>query len=131
MLHDRFLRRTIQSPALLVPKILPITTLHHRLGLALQAALGDGWTVVQSQMRDWASATFVGARHSYDLRIALADEHAPQDTYSDSLNALCDQDFDMSGHLVADLTVAHLITIHEDGLCWLSATIEVLTVEGD
>lgn len=54
---------------------------------------------------DWCSITFVGARHSFDLRL-----DGTADAIDDALQALAlrlpDWEFRITGHLVADIELA-------------------------
>jgi hypothetical protein len=70
----------------------------------------------------WASATFSGARHSIDFAVRRA---APGDDEKLCLARLRCEEFDIPGHLVADIVVTKK-TAHRGGLFF---TIEALTVE--
>lgn len=72
-----------------------------RLMRAVRASLGElrlDATTLERRSRPWASATFSGARHSLLLGFGSAQcaEHAAR--------ALPESEFDLPGHLVADLT---------------------------
>lgn len=82
--------------------------------VASAAAAGVALSVVEALATEWASATFVGARHH--LRLALSGGAA----VADWLDALPEADLPMPGHLVADL----IVTARGDG----TAAVEVLTV---
>ena len=75
--------------------------------------------VERIEARRWASATFVGARHSVTL------SGPPGDAMLRWLSALPEAEFALRGHLVADLVVVR--RVHDD--CHFIAEIEVLTVE--
>ena len=77
--------------------------------------------VVASDWRSWASVTFAGARH----RLSLA---APASAALDHwLGTLAEQDFNLPGHLVADL---NLVAVRRGGAL-VEADLEILTVEAD
>ena len=100
-----------------------------RLLRQLGACLGPGAEPGQCHEREWASATFAGARHSFAFRLPLADRAAP---LPDCLAALPDHEFDLPGDIVADCSVAiHARTSDDDGRHWLPVVIEVLTVTAD
>ncbi len=77
-----------------------------RLAQAIWAKFGDfpGLVGVEHlSRRDWASATFTGARHG--LRITLAGPEA--DAAADRFIAGLDHhDFDLRGHFVASIALA-------------------------
>lgn len=82
---------------------------------ASAAAAGVTLAVTHARSTDWASATFVGARHH--LRLAVSGDPA---AVADWLDTLPEADLPMPGHLVADA----IVTARDGG----AATIEVLTV---
>lgn len=88
---------------------------HSRLGNALANAYQA--QMIRSRQTPWASATFSGARHHYVLRM-------PCDAQPDS-TGLDDHEFDLPGHILADLSINNL---NKDGGAFLF-TIEALTVE--
>jgi hypothetical protein len=67
----------------------------------------------------WASATFVGARHAITLSGPSSDAALRW------VSALAEAEFDLRGHLVADLAVVR----HVRNVDSFHATLEVLTVE--
>ncbi len=67
----------------------------------------------------WASATFAGARHRFEFEPACA---ARANAFADALEAT---EFNLNGHLVADITVAARTT----GPTGVALTVEALTVE--
>lgn len=82
----------------------------------------DGASLRSSRERRWASATFCGARHIFELETAL-----PGPSAVERLRArLPDHEFSMAGHLVADISLAEAC-YHEDGRTTL--LVEALTVE--
>jgi hypothetical protein len=89
---------------------------HKRLGSAL-AALAGG-KILESRQIAWASATFSGARHHYVLKI-------PDGPNVQALPCLDEREFDLPGHIVADIVLAD--HIQQAGACRIS--IDALTVE--
>ena len=82
-------------------------------------AAGCPLEIVASSWTGWSSATFTGARHHSHWQ---AKPSARLDAW---LATLPDMEFDLGGHLVADLAVASIRrTAHHVGL-----QIEALTVE--
>ncbi len=135
MIHDALLSRHKDGVTPLIAHCLPVTTLHHRLCLTLRHYMGSAWTIPQSHVRDWASATFCGARHFITLN-ATSSSDAEMVAIEKKLAALIDQDFDMAGHLVADIGVESHIRESEvrnmvDGLTHHQIVIHILTVEMD
>lgn len=90
--------------------------------------LPSGSELLHAHEREWASATFSGARHSLDLRIPLA---APDSGAPSVLAALPDHEFDLVGEIVADCVVS--LGRRETGVegCWLLCRIELLTIAED
>jgi hypothetical protein len=70
----------------------------------------------------WASATFSGARHSIDFSVRPA---ASGDDEKFCSTRLCCEEFDIPGHIVADIIVTKK-TAYGGGLFF---TVEALTVE--
>lgn len=91
--------------------------------------IGPDTELIGSEEREWASATFSGARHSVHLRMALPDAAAAAPT---GITALPDHEFDLSRDIVADCT-ATLGQRHRDaqGQWWLPLIVEILTVTAD
>lgn len=92
------------------------------LGRALLASAADAGcpaALVSSDWTRWASATFVGARHSVALRGAMS---AHLDAW---LAALPDAEFALRGHVLADIAVTRVTREAE----WVSISLEALTVE--
>jgi hypothetical protein len=96
---------------------------HTALGAALIGLVPDAEVAIaESQSRPWASITFSGARHHYTLRM-----NGPR--ARDRANKLCTElpqrDFQMAGHIVADIVAD--VHAAEDGPVCLN--VEALTVE--
>lgn len=70
-----------------------------RIVRQLQLLAGDGVRLVHSEQRDWASATFSGARHCLDLLV-------PGETLNRLLACLPEHDFGLASEIVADCTAA-------------------------
>lgn len=88
---------------------------HEQLGQALLAFLGNG-TIASSRQRNWASATFSGARHSFAIETGLPPA---------KLDSLSDHEFTLSGHIVADICVVEF----RSGSSGCALEVEALTVE--
>ncbi len=74
---------------------------HTSLGDAVCAKFGaNGSTLEISKSRPWASATFTGARHCFTLRLK------PGFDLENRLDQLTCEDFDVPGHIVADITAS-------------------------
>ena len=90
---------------------------------------GDGSELVGAHEREWASATFSGARHSLDLMIPANDERG---ALPDAVARLPDHEFDLVGEIVADCAV----TVGQrcrgnDGRTRLALRVELLTIDAD
>lgn len=93
-----------------------------RLWRALErsaAAAGCTVTLIYQQALPWASATFTGARHKI---MVASDTSAGLAAWVDQLE---DADFNLPGHLVADLSVGRIEKIGTRS----RVAIEALTVE--
>ena len=100
-----------------------------RLLRQLADLLGPGAQPGSCREREWASATFAGARHSIDFRLPLPSRDAPMPA---TLAALPDHEFTLQGEIVADCTLAIRPRQSDDsGQSWLPLTIEILTVTAD
>lgn len=89
---------------------------HSRLGGALVGM--SGGSILESRQTPWASATFSGARHRFVL-------HVPHRARGCGLPALDEREFDLPGHVLADIVMDECID-EKDGL---RCTIDALTVE--
>jgi hypothetical protein len=76
--------------------------------------------------RPWASATFSGARHRLILRLEGPGAGAAADGF---LDGLAERDFELNGHVLADIALAR--DSREDGDDRVRLTLEALTVESD
>jgi hypothetical protein len=100
-----------------------VSDAHQDLGLAIAARAAPAQAeVAHSTTRPWASVTFNGARHCYTLRIIGPDA---ADVARDLASRIGCDDFEIDGHLVADIFAND--PIFSDGEALLS--IEALTVE--
>lgn len=75
---------------------------------------------------DWASATFVGASHDFELRLqgaatAVAEALA-------ALAGLPEHDFNIPGHILADITCTPGPLVIADDLVYVSLTVNALTI---
>ena len=89
-----------------------------RAGVPRNRILLREWTSV-----DWQSLTFVGERHEVSLRIAGPDSAGVAARLT---GGLADAEFDIAGHVVADIAVVGEPVGHADGSTGLS--IEALTI---
>lgn len=85
----------------------------------------DRTRVLLSDFRsvDWQSLTFIGERHEIELRIPSPG--AP-DVAERILEGIREAEFDIPGHVVADIQLAQPPANHRDGSIGL--TIEALTI---
>ena len=97
---------------------------HRMLIKALEARAGGApqATVAAARSEAWASATFRGARHMIGLRLAGDGAHDRAARLAGEIDAI---EFELPGHLVADITVVG----REDGAEGIALQIEALTVE--
>lgn len=72
---------------------------------------------------DWQSLTFVGERHEIELRIPGPDAASVAIRLEDRLS---EEEFDLPGHVVADIQLARPPIEHRDGTITLE--IEALTI---
>ena len=98
-----------------------IGTLLDRALIAAASRSDCSLEIAASTWRRWASATFVGARHSIVVR---ASASAAFDAW---LGGLCEAEFSIAGHLVADL---RLVAVERSPEV-VEAVLEILTVEVD
>jgi len=90
---------------------------------ALEAMAGPDASVEQATMRPWCSATFLGAQHRLTLRIDGPDA---VNQASALANGLGEAEFNLRGHIVADVTVDE---VHADGENSAILSLAVLTIE--
>lgn len=87
------------------------------------AAIAD-FTVEEIRSRSWVSGTFVGARHELAFRLA-GDAAAPlADAFLDGLE---EREFDLRGHLLADIR----LVAREALAGGVMVRLEALTIESD
>jgi hypothetical protein len=72
--------------------------------------------------RRWASITFSGERHLLDLRLTGEDAVRAADRFLDGLS---EREFDLRGHIVADIALVRDVRDGDD----VRLTLEALTVE--
>lgn len=82
---------------------------HGRLVEALLRIAGADAVALDSNLRPWCSATFVGARHEILLGLGGPDAGRRGSALADSLP---ETEFRIPGHVIADLAVDSLV---EDG----------------
>jgi sorbitol-specific phosphotransferase system component IIBC len=92
------------------------------LGAAF-AGFGGRVTVEARARRRWASVTFAGERHEVMMRLEGPDARAAIDGF---LDGLADREFDVPGHIVADIAVT---AVEDDGETLIRLRLEALTVE--
>lgn len=97
---------------------------HRRLLNALVRRVEPAHSVTPGECssREWASATFVGARHRFALTISGPKPSEAATRFADGLDAM---EFEIPGHLVADIVVVE----RSDRSVGTAMTIEALTVE--
>ena len=97
---------------------------HRMLLRALRERPGTGEAPAIGATRGeaWASATFRGMRHMITLRFVGTDAAGRAGRMADGMDAI---EFDLPGHLVADITV----TGRQEDDDGVALTIEALTVE--
>lgn len=94
---------------------------------AIRARIADFVCTVaveRSVSRAWASATFSGARHEFQLRIEGEDANAATDAF---LCCLADAEFALRGHILADIALISDARGGDGGP--VSLRLEALTVE--
>jgi hypothetical protein len=94
---------------------------HGRLVAALRDSVHPDGEVVDSDVRPWASATFVGARHGVTLILYGTDAASRA---ADLAQSLPEREFRIPGHIVADLATQ---IVQADGEIRL--ILSILTVE--
>ena len=98
---------------------------------ALQRAL-LGWfadqpcriTVAMTLARPWASATFTGIRHAFDLTLSGDRHRATATAFEAALDAI---DWTIAGHFVADIAIVRTQSDATETVL----TVEALSVAGD
>ncbi len=90
---------------------------------ALQAMTGADVTIEQATMRPWCSATFLGAQHRIQLKIAGTDANGRAGRMTEALR---DHEFTLRGHIVADVSVDE---VREDNDTGAVVSLAVLTIE--
>jgi hypothetical protein len=95
---------------------------HGRLLAALIERAGPGGDVADSGITAWASATFVGARHTVSLTLAGEDAEGRAEALA---LALPEAEFSLPGHIVADLSV-DAVEARTDGA---TISLSILTIE--
>lgn len=100
-----------------------------RLVQAVLDGIGTTATLHGADEREWASATFSGARHGLDLSIRLPSADAQPPAF---LAQLPEWEFDLPGEIVADCSVT--LAQRErggDGTWRLPCRIELLTIAAE
>lgn len=92
-----------------------------RIVRQLHALAGEGAQLLRTEQRDWASATFSGARHLIDLLV-------PAPALARVLADLPDHDFGLGGEIVADCTASATGTPQSGGV---PVRVELLTIVAD
>ncbi|HEX7783237.1 MAG TPA: hypothetical protein VF509_10560 [Sphingobium sp.] len=95
---------------------------------ALLGFAGPAAKIEQASAVPWASATFQGSRH--DIRMAFAGEKARDDA-SAFFDQICDAEFAIAGHIVADLAIdeRHMCFDPQTGQTRVTATLSALVIE--
>ena len=100
-----------------------------RLIHILLRQLGPGAELIEAQEREWASATFNGARHILHFRLPLLAAAAAPPV---ALAGLADHEFTLPGQIVADCLVSsQRRQCDKAGLWSLHCTVELLTIAAD
>ena len=86
----------------------------------------DRILLTEFRSTDWQLLTFVGERHDFQLRVAGADASA---ILSQILTGLDEAEFEIPGHLLADIAVAQEPCRQGDGS--MTVGLEALTVAQD
>ncbi len=90
---------------------------------------GPGSELIGAREREWASATFSGARHSIDLRLSIS---ALGDAPPAAMIMLPEHQFALSGEIVADCVVAFgMQETDSANRVWQNCQIELLTIASD
>jgi hypothetical protein len=100
-----------------------------RLVRTIIGGLGTGATLLGADEREWASATFSGARHRIDLMIRLPSSDAPPPSF---LTELPEWEFDLPGEIVADCSVILAQRERSGDAGWqLPCRVELLTITAE
>ena len=94
-----------------------------QLRAALEALAGPACAQIETRLRPWCSATFIGARHDIELVWIGAMAHAQASAMAAQLP---EAELPLSGHIVADVEVG-AVTRGEDGAVHLC--VGLLTIE--
>ena len=95
--------------------------------LAVRTAVDrDRFLLTEIRSCDWQSLTFIGERHQFQLRVTGEDAAS---VMARMLSGLEDSEFEIPGHLVADIAVAEPPRRSADGS--MLVDIEALTVAVD
>jgi hypothetical protein len=96
----------------------------------VSALTGPGTLLLHMQEREWASATFTGARYRLELAVPVGAGNRP--SLLTAMAALPDHEFDLRGVIVADCTASMGGILPNAGPERLRAvTVEILTVAAD
>lgn len=96
---------------------------------AVMEICGEDSELVGAHEREWASATFSGARHSLDLLIPTNGEGV---ALPDAIARLPDHEFDLVGEIVADCAVIIGQRCRGvDGRTRITLRVELLTIAAD
>ncbi len=95
---------------------------------ALRERIGADAEVVVERVtsKAWASATFSGARHTVDLRLAGTAAEAATDALLANLD---EAEFRLRGHILADIALVSQRRYGLDGAMVVALSLEALTVE--
>ncbi|HEY9580955.1 MAG TPA: hypothetical protein VIR65_13955 [Rhizorhapis sp.] len=100
---------------------------HRRLLRALLEMAGPETEPIGSSSRSWASVTFTGAQHEFELFLMGKDAH---DRANKLAECLPEAEFVVAGHIVVDATVDRLSCSQGDaGEPLAFMTVSLLTVE--
>lgn len=100
-----------------------------RLIAATLAVAGPQAELIGAHEREWASATFSGARHRIELRLWL---DGPDARLAPALLALPDHEFELPREIVADCTIAFgAREAMNDGRILQPVAVELLTITAD
>jgi hypothetical protein len=90
---------------------------------------GPGADLVEATEREWASATFAGARHIITLKVLVAASGSPAPPW---ITTIGEHGFTLPRAFVADAIATAEPPAQDDGGHWTRrCTIELLTVDDD